>query len=251
MPRDTFNMADAMKKYNNTATRNSNAYRDNSGSRLGFGGKIIKGAILIFNLVLLIMSFGMIIGAGVNLNGNYIPLVNTWLVPVIVLGAFLLVISAIGGICALRESICWLWVYSALLSIIGIAIVASCAYALSFAGSEDGLITQAWKQGGESMRDSLQITYHCCGLAHYADSSAAFPCPPPGPENATVASAYNYTGEACLSFLVRDFRSAASVFPSVGLAMFALLVLVAVLVCCLVRSIAGSRSHPVKNKEHV
>jgi len=242
-----------MKRYNTSTARqrNTSAYKENSGSRLGFGGKIIKAAILLFNLILLIMSFSMIVGAGVNLNGNYVPLVNTWLVPVIVLGAFMLVISSIGGICSLRESICWLWIYSGLLSIIGIAILATCAYALSFAGAENTLMTQTWTKASVNVKDSLQITYSCCGLASYADETAVFPCPPPGPENATRAKTWNETGNACMGALVRDFRAAAEVFPAVGVSIFVLMVFVAILVCCLVRSIAGSRSTPAKGKENV
>lgn len=254
MPRESFKMDQAMKAYNkNTAQqRNSNAYKNTTGSRLGFGGKIIKAAIITFNIILLIMSFALIIGAAANLNGNYVPLVNTWLIPVVILGVFLFIVAAMGGLCSMRESICWLWIYSGFLTIIGIAILATCSYALSFAGNENALMTETWIKAGPAARESIQTTYSCCGLAQYADKDAAFPCPRPGPENATIAKALNSTGDACMNFLVRDFKAAAGAFPIVGMAVFVLMVFVAFLVCCLVRSIAGSRSSATaRGKENV
>jgi len=201
--------------------------------QLKCGGRALRLFMLLANAILLIFSIGILAGASCNSQANVFVLLNTWFTPALVLGSFLLLISLLGGLGALTQSRCVLWIYVLLLGLLTLIDLIVSSYALSKANQGESFVTQAFTASPPGIREALQQTWACCGLATYKDEYAVLPCPDGRGENATV-------GLACLGPMVEQFNAYGTGVPTFGLILFFLLLVVIILAWWLIRSIAAA-----------
>jgi len=198
--------------------------------QLKCGGRALRLFMLLANAILLVFSIGILAGASYNSQANVFELLNTWFTPALVLGSFLLLISLLGGLGALTQSRCVLWIYVLLMSLMALIDLIVSSYALSKTNNGETFVTQAFTASPIGIRDDLQKTFQCCGLKTYMDEYAALPCP--------ASAGDNITGTACLEPMVRQFDAYGTGVPTFGLVLFFILLLVIVLAWWLIRAIA-------------
>jgi len=193
-------------------------------------GRLLRIFLLIYNGVLLIFSLGVIAGASYNATEKVFVLLDTWFTPALVLASILLILSCLGGVGALTQGRCILWVYVLLMVIIGIIVMIVSSYALSKANQGAEFLTTAWRSSPAGIRQNLQSTFECCGLNAFMDSDAELPCPASAiPRNASGA---------CMPPMLEQFEDYSTGVPGFGLFIFFMMIFIAAVAWCLIRSIA-------------
>lgn len=146
---------------------------------LSCGGKSMRFILLALNALLFIMALGIVIGAAANMNANFLPLLQTWLVPALILGLFILAISTLGMCGAQKESTFLLWIYALLDLLFGLIILIISIYALAQKGQESNLVKFSWNAATPGLVNSLEITFQCCGLVWPSEPFSAVCTPDP------------------------------------------------------------------------
>lgn len=193
-------------------------------------GRVLRIFLLVYNGVLLIFSLGVIGGASYNSTEKVFVLLDTWFTPALVLATILLILSLVGGLGALTQGRCILWVYVILMVVFGLIIMIVSSYALSKTNDGAEFLTMAWRSSPGGIRQDLQTTFECCGLNAYLDTDAELPCP-------AGLVARNGTA-ACMPPMLEQFEAYSTGVPGFGLFIFFLMIFIAGVAWCLIRSIA-------------
>jgi len=200
--------------------------------RISCTGRVLRIFLLVYNAVLLIFSLGVIGGASYNASEKVFVLLDTWFTPALVLASILLILSIVGGLGALTQGRCILWVYVVLMVLFGLIVLIASSYALSKANQGEEFLTTAWRSSPSGIRQDLQTTFECCGLNAYMDADAELPCP------ASAVPRRNASGAACLEPMLEQFEAYSTGVPGFGLFVCFMMIFIAGVAWCLIRSIA-------------
>jgi len=187
---------------------------------LSFGAHMLRVFLLLDNLLLFIAAIVELVGVAVY--ADVFALVHIWFAWCVGLGSFLLVLSLIGILGIIGNIRCLLIFYIAINFLLGLALLVICSYALAETESGDQFIATAWQNSPWQLCNQMQVTFSCCGLESFMDAYSVFPCP------------FN-AGTRCMDPLLNEFNTYSTEIPVIGLIVWAVLWLVALMTVQLIR----------------
>jgi len=191
---------------------------------------------LIFSIVL--MSVGTVASGGSigGLSGTEIP------TGIVVLGAFILILSLLGCLGAWKESRIFLGCYFFFLLVLTILLFAVGLAVYSKREQAGAYMFDGWNFASPETRKTFQENLKCCGLVTFNDSYAYLPCP----QNISI-NATDGTQVSCLPVMTNLFRDSMQQLGGVAVAFAVLMFLGMVFVCVLMR---GIRQKSAKESEN-
>jgi len=191
---------------------------------------------LIFGIVL--MSVGTVASdhSVGPISGTEIPM------GIVVLGAFILILSLLGCVGAWRESRLFLGCYFFLLMVLTILLFAVGLAVYSKREQAGVYMIDGWVSASNDVRMSFQNQLQCCGLLSFNDSNAGVPCPSEIKVNATDGSKV-----ACLPLMTSLFRDSMQQLGGVAVAFAVFMFLGMVFVCVLMRGIRQKSAKEYEN----
>jgi len=151
---------------------------DKLGSQLSCGLELSKKILIGINVFFLILG-AVVIGLGAYTMNSEAAIAYSKALPtgIIVLGAFILVLSFLGCFGALRESRLVLIIYAGILGAIFFCQLVMAAIVLSDTNKVEQYMINAWIGASPATQASLESDFNCCGLQSFNDTNAVQPCP--------------------------------------------------------------------------
>jgi len=191
--------------------------------------KGLKIVLIIINVIFLIFGIVLISIGSYAYNNNSLGTLTGVTLPlgIVTLGVFILFVSVLGCLSAIRESRIFLGFYffflvlmTFLLLCVGLAVFVKKNDARSY-------INSGWTSSSPDVRGSLQQLFGCCGLNYWNDTDAVWLyCP-----TNLIANI------SCGDVIASDFEKQFNTVGTCGIVFAVLMTLCIMFVCCLIRGI--------------
>lgn len=134
---------------------------------LSAGARLFKYLLLVLNFIIFCVGMGLIVGTTLNHVYNFLPIIQSLLIPVVCVGSLLILLSCFGCIGAQKASPCMLRFYSSFIMCMVIFSLSVSIYLIVYQNNYDSLITLMWSAMNEPLKLETENTFECCGLNSY------------------------------------------------------------------------------------